>query len=180
MGTKNVLLLHNPLIDEIFTQKKSYTRKKQILIGAKTSKILAYYLKKSNPDFQIIRLKKLPIEKVYDLMSESYIYADFTISNRDRAPREAAFLDCIVFTSNKGSAGYIQDLPIPDYYKMEGKLTNYIKINLRIKSAIKNYEAFKTDFIEYKMQSIKEKEGFNEMVGSLFQKIEEKYLRQNQ
>ncbi|MDF1546741.1 MAG: hypothetical protein P1P88_02890, partial [Bacteroidales bacterium] len=172
MGANSIYLLYNPLIDEVFAKKPVFPRKKQILIGARTSKILKSYLEKSLSGFTVVHLKKMPIEKVYEYMSESMAYVDLSTSNRDRSPREAALLGCIVFTSKFGSARYYQDVPIPEDYKFADKLCKYPKLKKCIINKALNYDKIISDFDYINNKTIEEKNNFVEKVGETFKNIE--------
>jgi len=115
--------------------------------------------------------KNLTVESVYKLMRESLIYFDLSVSNRDRAPREASILGCIVFTSNKGSARFEEDVPIPAYYKIGNRLYNLPMIRNRINYALKNYDSILADFNHFREKIVKEKEQFNQTVKHVFMLI---------
>jgi hypothetical protein len=178
MGVNNCILIHNPLIDEIFGIKPVTERKYQILLGSRTSFLPGFLLKISLPGIKILKLKNLPIQKVYELMSESMIYVDLSISNRDRAPREAAFLGCIVFTSNLGSARYYEDVPIPKFYKIREGLFNFYIFKKRLSYALNNYAKLTCDFELFKEEIINEKNHFGERVKLAFDLIFNKQTNQ--
>lgn len=170
IGAKQVHLLYNPIIDKVFSIQP-IQKKNQILLGAKTSRLLVFYLKRLCVGYNIILLKGLKISKVYELMAESLVFAEFGISNRDRTPREAAILGCVVFTSNKGSAFYAEDVPIPDYYKMNQSFLNYRIIGKRILHAVKNYNDCISSFNEYRNVIKEEKKTFPVRIKSIFDLI---------
>ncbi|MFN8255265.1 MAG: hypothetical protein U0W24_06220 [Bacteroidales bacterium] len=170
MGVEKVNIIYNPILEEIFSVPKR-EKKNQILVGAKTSKLLIFLLKKYCSGFRIIVLKGLPLSRVYELMAESLIFAEFGISNRDRTPREAAILGCIVFTSNSGSAFYNEDVPIPAFYKINQHVFNFIKIVRRILHSATNYEIMKHDFEPYRKLITDEANTFTLRVGNLFLEI---------
>lgn len=172
MGASNINLLYNPLIGGIFDKKPAFPRKKQILIGARTSKLLKFYLEKTLPDFTVIHVKKMSIETVYEYMSESMVYVDLSTSNRDRAPREAAFLGCIVITSKIGSAKYYQDVPIPNKYKFRNKLHNYPKLKRLIKNNALNYTEIISDFDSINNRTIEERNNFSNEIASIFENLQ--------
>jgi hypothetical protein len=174
IGAKQLHLLYNPIIDRIFSIQ-SIKKKNQILLGAKTSRLLVFYLKKFCIGYNIILLKGLPINKVYELMSESLVFAEFGISNRDRTPREAVILGCVVFTSNKGSAFYAEDVPIDDYYKINQSILNYRIIGKRILHAAKNYNDCVPNFDEYRNLIKEEKKSFSIRIKSIFDLILNKF-----
>jgi hypothetical protein len=168
MGAEKFALLYNPLIDEVFRIKTQTERKYQILLGARTPLLLEIYLKISFPEAAVLKIKKLPIQKVYELMSESAIYVDLSVSNRDRAAREAALLGCIVFTSSLGSARFMKDVPIPDFFKIRGSIFNFYKIKCRINSALNNYDKLISEFDLFKKEIMNEKKYFAERVKQAF------------
>lgn len=169
-GAIQVHLLYNPIIDRVFSIQ-SMQKKNQILLGAKTSRLLVFYLKRLCVGYNIVLLKGLSINKVYELMAESLIFAEFGISNRDRTPREAAILGCVVFTSNKGSAHYFEDVPIPDYYKINQSILNYRIIGNRILHAAKNYKDCLSNFENYRNLINEEKKTFTTRIKTIFDLI---------
>lgn len=58
-------------------------------------------------------------EEVTSLLLRSKVYIDFGHHpGMDRLPREAALCGCVVITNREGAAGFAEDVPIPDEYRI--------------------------------------------------------------
>lgn len=81
------------------------------------------------------------------LFQKSKLYIDFGVfSGRERLPREAVMCGCCILTSKSGTAGYYEDNPIPNEYKVEDVNTALDMIQ----HIIRNYEDCKKDFNYYR------------------------------
>jgi hypothetical protein len=140
-GASNVFVLHNPIRDEFYNHTPTAQREKIILFGPKTPNRILKKTRKKLSDFQIIRLKKMPLTEVFELMSKAMIFAEFgNYSGRDRMPREAAMLGCIVFMNTRGSAAFSEDYDIPAYFRIADSKSNHNLIVDRIGYCTQNYK----------------------------------------
>lgn len=171
MGAIQAKLLYNPLSDQIFQLTGKHPRKNQILIGARSSKSLQYYLKWTLPKYKVIRLKRMTLDQVYEYMSESIAFIDLSTSNRDRSHREAAFLGCIVFASCIGSARFMEDVPIPLKYKFKESIFIFPKLKKQLLESISNYDHSIKEFDAINEHSRSDKKNFLKRVKEIFQKI---------
>jgi hypothetical protein len=171
-GATRVYVLHNPVRNEYYTEHKSfYNKKRKIVFGQKTPRILIF-LCRMLFNAQIVRLKHLPPETVKQHMLEAMVFAEFGYhSGRDRMPREAVLLGCIILTNTRGSAAFHQDIPIPSSYKIPDKLFLYPAIIKRIAHCLNNYENCFRDFRPYVIALEKEYKDFPESVKSVFQEV---------
>jgi len=81
-------------------------------------------------------------------MSACKIYIDFGHHpGRDRIPREAALLGCLVITSRDGSAGFHEDIPVDERYKI-GDLNP--SIGALLNDLIQNYDSEVSNFDHYR------------------------------
>ncbi|MEN8119610.1 MAG: hypothetical protein ABFS35_04660 [Bacteroidota bacterium] len=176
-GAKNVHVLHNPIRDEFYEKDFGLKKRtKTILFGPKTPKLLVFFLRLFLKDYKIIQLRHLPFEQVVKLMSESVVFAEFGSNHgRDRMPREAAMLGCIVFMNTRGSSALNKDYKIDDQYKIIDKLINYPRIIKEIKKAAKNYENQISDFGQFRDQLKNERANFDWEVNNVFQRITDNF-----
>jgi hypothetical protein len=171
-GAPNSYVLHNPIREEFYKNECIINREKIILFGPKTPKKIIYNLKRELPDFQIHRLIKMPITKVHDLMSKAMVFAEFgNYSGRDRMPREAAMLGCIVFMNTRGSAVFTEDYDIPDFYKIADTYQNTNLIVNRIKQSVNQFDSHIVDFVAFKDQLITERKEFFNQTKAIFNTI---------
>ncbi len=171
-GIKTTYVILNPVIDLFYERQEQHIPKKnKIVFGPKTPKLLIF-LCRIFLNCEIVRLKHISPEDAKLHMEEAMIFAEFgNNSGRDRMYREAALLDCIVFSNTRGSAAINKDLPIPPQYKITDSLKNYPKILKQLKKGLKNYEASKSDFTGYINYLKEEKANFLATVKSVFTEI---------
>jgi len=142
-------------------------RKNRILYNPKkgfefTRKLMAYA-----PQLEWVALENLSVEGVADLLRSSKIYIDFgNHPGKDRFPREAAALGCIVFTNKQGAAGYQQDLPIPEDFKIEAE--DVPLVISKIEYALSNYENLVTTFDSYRSFILAEEREFENQIKKIF------------
>jgi hypothetical protein len=104
---------------------------------------------------KFIPIRNMTREDVINLLKEAKVYIDFGyFPGPERIPKEAAILGCCVITGKRGSAGFYEDVPIPNEYKFENKEENIPKIIDKIKDCFENYEEKYKDF-EYYREVIK-------------------------
>jgi len=101
------------------------------------------------PDIHWVPLVNLTVEQVAQLLRTSKIYIDFGHHpGKDRFPREAAIMGCIVITGTRGAAAFSEDLPIPEKYKFSEKSPK--KIVEQIRESLKTYLQLTSDFTAYR------------------------------
>ncbi|MCY4726601.1 hypothetical protein NYO98_09960 [Nocardioides sp. STR2] len=70
------------------------------------------------PSMSVIRLKGMDSSEIKDVLSHAQVYVDAGHHpGKDRIPREAAALGCIVLVSQKGSGNDNNDVPLPSSHK---------------------------------------------------------------
>ncbi len=171
-GIMKTYIIHNPVIDSFYVQnEKKIIKKNKIVFGPKTPKLLIF-LSRLILNCEIVRLKHISPEDAKLHMEEAMIFAEFgNNSGRDRMHREAALLGCIVFSNTRGSAAIKEDMPIPEAYKIPDAIWNFPQILKRLRKALMNYHACKSDFIEYTHYLQKEKSSFPATIKSVFTEI---------
>lgn len=111
-----------------------------------------------------IPLLGLTEEDMVAYMHISKIYIDFGgHPGKDRIPREAAVCGCCVITNRRGSAGYYEDVPVPDKYKFQDE-TDYENIEETMRYICDNFYDARQDFQLYIDMIRSEKRKFNEDV----------------
>lgn len=122
-----------------------------------------------------IPLINLTEEDMIAYMHIAKVYVDFgDHPGKDRIPREAAVCGCCVVTNKRGSAGYFEDVPIPDKYKVEDSDVEYI--SQLLKNISQNYDEAKKDFDDYREIIGKEKETFHRETMEFVDRIENTVL----
>lgn len=114
-----------------------------------------------NPTIQFVPIKNMTENEIINLLLKAKVYIDFgNHPGKDRLPREACLMGCCVITDKKGSAAYKEDVPIPNYYKIEDKRKNLSKISTLIKDCLNNYENNIKNFEPYINFILGEKDKF--------------------
>jgi hypothetical protein len=79
----------------------------------------------------------------------------------DRIPREAAISGCCVITGKDGAAGYYEDIPIPDRYKVDDlEDVDVEAVKKLLLGIFENYDERIEDFAYYREMIRGEKEKF--------------------
>jgi hypothetical protein len=129
------------------------------------------------PEYTFIPLEKMTPKEVAILCETSKIYIDFgPHPGKDRFPREAAILGCVVLVGKRGSAVNQIDIPIDDSYKFPLRKASITLIRKRIQEIFQNFEDEQRRFDEYRLVISSEKTNFDHEVESLFQSILNKYV----
>lgn len=156
---ENVELLRIPIN---IPDRKKIIKDNVVLYNPKKKPFFTFLLKFLSRNIKFKAVIKLDKEKVFDLMASSKIYIDFgNHPGRERMPREAAMLDCLIITNRCGSA-FGLDLPILEKYKINEHVFNVFKIINTIKDGLKNYDVEILNFREYKESLLVENLYFDE------------------
>jgi hypothetical protein len=171
-GIEKVYILHNPVREEHYNGSALRVQKKpKIVFGPKTPMNLIWLCQIFLP-FEIVRLKYMLPQTVMEHMKEAMVFAEYgNYPGRDRMPREAALLGCVLCSNIRGSAGYYEDMPIPVKYKIADTVCNYPKIVKLLKHCIRNYTSAKDDFVDYVRSLQEERVNFRANVASVFSEI---------
>ena len=98
-----------------------------------------------------IPLINLPVEKMVLLMQVGKIYVDFgKHPGKDRSPREAAVNGCCVITNKKGSAAFLEDVPIPELFKFDSPISQLEEIDLLMHKICSDFKYFQDMFTDYR------------------------------
>jgi hypothetical protein len=91
------------------------------------------------PRLACVPIRGLSHAEVRSVFARAKVYVDFgPHPGRDRMPREAALLGCVIVTNREGAAGVHEDLPLPDELKVD---TADIRAAAeRVQHALTNYE----------------------------------------
>jgi len=171
-GCRNILSLSDYLNDEYLLASSLRTpivRRDVVLFNPKKGKKFTKKIMASAPDLTFIPIQGLTPSQVADLLWSSKIYIDFgNHPGKDRFPREAAAMGCLVITGKKGSAGNDVDVPILGKYKFDDREVSIAEIIKCIRLGIDNYDACVHDFDDYRLMISGEKRKFETNVMELF------------
>lgn len=98
-----------------------------------------------------IPLQNFTEEQMILIMEIAKVYVDFgSHPGKDRIPREAAGCGCCIITNRQGSAGFYEDVPIPDRYKIENPSLEYGKTTGLLQDICTNWEEHNKNFNQYR------------------------------
>ena len=122
--------------------------------------------------------KRITPEEVTALLLRSKIYIDFgSHPGMDRLPREAALCGCIIITNGEGSAGFPQDYPIPNEYRI--RTFDVDVIHDLLNKSLNEYEERRGSFDEYREWIMGQFDRMEECVNDFLEKIVDKRRRTN-
>lgn len=148
--TKEDIILYNP--------KKGFEFTKKLI--------------KAAPELNWVPLAGMTRTELIKTLRKAKVYIDFGYHpGKDRLPRECAMNGCCVITGFRGSAGFFEDVALPNKYKFKDKAKNIPNIICRINEILGNYEKCIEDFKMYRSIISREKAEFEEQVLTLFGKI---------
>ncbi|MEK3669268.1 hypothetical protein [Paenibacillus sp. FSL R10-2771] len=174
MGVKNSEDLSDYLgsnfLEEI-VDYKSLDRINRVLYNPKkgidfTNKIISH-----GDNLRFVPLINMSQEQIIELCRTSKIYIDFgNHPGKDRFPREATYLGCVVITGRKGSAKYSQDVMIPADYKFNDDIKLIPDIIEKINYVYDNYDKVINSFDDYRSKILNEENEFEKNVELLWEK----------
>jgi len=175
---QNFLLKHNltslyPLKDYINTDYQinlnGENREDIVLYNPKKGLEYTRTLISMTPAIKWIPVQNMTRTELVSLMRKSKMYVDFGYHpGKDRLPREAAMNGCCIITGMDGSAGFFEDVPISNLYKLNNKEVSREDISKRIEYVIQNYATCINDFEYYRRSILKEKDEFERQVKIMF------------
>jgi hypothetical protein len=122
MNIVNKLRLNQPLSNSFFANREKLKNKKKNVILYNPIKAYRGFSKliERLKSFEFIPIVNMTEEEVLRKMLTAKVYLDFGyFPGPERLPREAAIMDCIIITSNYGTASSEIDMPIPFEYKFD-------------------------------------------------------------
>ena len=146
-------------ISKIFLEK--FDEQKRFLDSTQRSDVILYNPRKSGafvqklvelaPDLNFVSLKGFSQDQLIEKYMTSKLYVDFgPFPGAERIPKEATLFGCCVITGRNGASNFHGDVPIPDEYKFADYVGQIDLIVAKIRDVLKNYEAKKSDFEEYR------------------------------
>lgn len=124
---------------------------------------------KAAPDLNWVPLQGMNRKELIQALRKAKLYIDFGYHpGKDRLPRECAMNGCCIITGFRGSAGFYEDVAIPNKYKFADVSRNVPYIIERIRDILSNYEDYIDDFKMYRTLIGSEKQEFENQVLTIF------------
>lgn len=168
---ENIFYLSDYLNEDFFIKDISIkNRENNILYNPKKGIKVTRKIMKLFPQYNYIPLQNMTPIELKELYLKSKIYIDFgNHPGKDRIPREAAVLGCIVLTNKRGSAKYFEDVSIPEKYKF---FDNDIKkLGNNIEYIFNNYEKVLKEYEFYRNKIKNEEKIFEKEILDLIKSL---------
>ena len=164
--TSNVFFVSDYLNPIYIENKPSFSDRKDIvLFNPKKGYHFTKRIMKLDRLHKYLALTNMTNQQVFETLNSAKVYIDFgNHPGKDRFPREAAKCGCCIITNHEGSAGFYEDVPIPDKYKFKPKRKSIRAIIKTIDECIRDYELRISDFEYYRSFIDKEKDLFGKAV----------------
>lgn len=175
--TSKMKFLCGPIRDEFLSNKNIIKLKKNIVLynpnkGIKFTKKIIKNVNERKVSIQFIPIKSMLPDQVIKTFQTAKVYIDFGFfPGPERMPREAVSCYCNIITSKEGSAKNNTDIKISESYKIEKKRKNIPLIGDLICELVMNYEAYLSDFEEYRKKVKTQCEEFEIQVVNYFEEI---------
>jgi hypothetical protein len=175
----NIVPLSDYISDIFFEFEKEAKKikRRQVVLynpkkGIKTTEKIIKKVYELDKEIKFIALENMTPIQMADLMCEASVYIDFGHHpGKDRMPREAAALGCVVITGKEGAAGNSVDVPIPDKYKIDIHQRQLNEATELIIKSSRYYGNYCQDFAEYREIVRGEKEKFQLQVKQILRLI---------
>lgn len=171
MGVADVHYLSDYLNGAFINRQQDLSMAKEDIVVYNPRKGFEYTSEiiKAAPDIRFVQIKDMTRAQVADLLQRAKVYIDFgNHPGKDRIPREAAISGCCVITGRRGAAGYHEDLPIPEKYKIEDIDENIPLVISRIRECLSEFGSHSRNFDGYRRSILKEEEEFDQDLKSVF------------
>lgn len=168
MGFKEMMPLKDFINSEHIYDPRQ-TKEDIILYNPKKGLEFTKKLIKAAPNLNWVPLAGMTRAELIKTLRKAKVYVDFGYHpGKDRLPRECAMNGCCVITGFRGSAGFFEDVALPNKYKFKDKDCYVPNIIERIIQILDHYENHINDFKMYRSLISREKAEFEEQTMTLF------------
>jgi len=151
----NELYLNEPV------EYSSNARENVVLYNPKKGIEYTRRIMQNAANTKFVPIENMSQRQIIDRMKSSKVYIDFgNHPGKDRIPREASIMGCIVIAGLRGSAKFESDLPIPETSKFAVRNSSLIGIVAKINEAFANYDNVISGYEEHRKMIRLEKSRF--------------------
>lgn len=112
----------------------------------------------SLPQYNWKPLEGMSREEIRDLLRKTKLHIDFGyFPGRDKIPREALVSGCCLITGREGTAGFKDDLDIPNKYKLFENEITIENVTTKIKNVMDDFDNVQQDFVPFRNFVLMEK-----------------------
>lgn len=156
LDVDNIIELSDYINDDYFNYDNLDKHNVVAVNPAKGKELIEIFIEQ-NPDLKIINLSNMTRQEVINSLKKCKVYIDFGHHpGKDRIPREARLLNCVVFVNRKGAAVNTVDISLGDYYKFD----DFTNLRSMIEDVFENYDDHLQNQEDYKDLILEEKENF--------------------
>src|SRR6266567_4357908 len=161
--------LSDYLNKELLTPSAAVQRSPQVLYNPRKRMHVTQKLIDACPGVEFKPLIGLSRPELRELLATSMMYIDFGHHpGKDRMPREAAASGCVVVTNRRGSAGYREDVPIPDRYKVDDAALGFVeRFRHTVAEIMSDYTSSAAEFQSYVEHIRNQKQVFLDQAAAL-------------
>ncbi|HSD06764.1 hypothetical protein [Flavobacterium sp.] len=121
------------------------------------------------PQYEWIPLSGMSREEMRNTLRKAKLHIDFGyFPGRDKIPREALVSGVCLLTGREGTAGFREDLGIPEKYKLHSNEMQTENVTELIINVMNNYEKVFNEFIDFRTFVMNEKQNMIVDVKKLF------------
>ncbi|MBP1617530.1 MAG: hypothetical protein H6Q14_1357 [Bacteroidetes bacterium] len=166
---KEMLPLKDFINDDFFNENIIYDKEDLILYNPKKGIEFTNKIIKRFPSLNWLPLENMSRKEMIEKLRKAKVYIDFGFHpGKDRIPREAVMSKVCIITGFDGSAGFFEDVPIYNQYKIEKTDSNIVYIGKLIEKILENHEEHIKNFEFYQERTRKEKDEFIQQVADIF------------
>ncbi|MBD3878082.1 MAG: hypothetical protein SR1Q5_00125 [Quinella sp. 1Q5] len=142
-GVKNSTDIETPMSHNFLSQAAHIDLSKKeniVAFNPKKDPEIAKRIITEASDIDWRRIENMTPEEVQTLLTKAKVYMDFGyFPGRERLPREAALLGCVVITGKRGASGNDIDVNIPAEFKFDTDTLNPKQVVEKIRDVFENF-----------------------------------------
>lgn len=129
-----------------------------------TSKLI-----KAFPGIRFMALEGMDRVQMKAALDTCKVYIDFgDHPGKDRLPREAAVRGAVVIVGKRGSARYIEDVPLPESYKVDARELSVDSVGRMIQDAMDRFDWHQAQQLSYRTAILNERAAFQRQADEVF------------
>ena len=168
-GVPHVYGLNSSIHPSFRTSRLRGSRDDIILYNPRKGFEFTKLLMEKSPGIKWVALEDMNREQLIALMRRSKVYVDLGhFPGKDRLPRESVLNGCCIVTGLRGAARLYEDMPIPDFYKVETEPFRPAEAMIPIHLCLHAYDECREDFEPYRRMVLSEEAGFRRELRRLF------------
>ena len=156
--------LHDPVNAIFMRPRPEATRRDAIAHNPAKDQRYAAAIRAALPEFEWVELVGMSHEEVAATLGSIKVYLDFGyFPGRERLPAEAVLSGACLVTGRRGAARFDDDLPIPEYYKIDHRAVDFaVRAREVVLDIFGNFEERTRDFDRFRVRLREEPDRFRD------------------